>query len=219
MLVFFMQIGALWNQLSEWDFWYSKCFAKFCLIGVCWWSLAVCNKEIIGAISPSIFIFFIVAFLNTSKLLLIFNFLRGRIYNAFFMLFCPKILSLFAFFYFLDFFFLFPWCWMHVYKKKRHLWSMDSSGDMYFLNSVSFCQTICNSVFYGRGSTGNLDFCMITHRKLHSSLFQRARFSLRNCILYRPENHSYKEKAECEWKSLKRKEFFGGGLRFCETHF
>jgi len=163
MLVFFMQIGALWNQLSEWDFWYSKCFAKFCLIGVCWWSLAVCNKEIIGAISPSIFIFFIVAFLNTSKLLLIFNFLRGRIYNAFFMLFCPKILSLFAFFYFLDFFFLFPWCWMHVYKKKRHLWSMDSSGDMF--NSVSFCQNLQLCFL----EEVQLETLISAHSMLHSS--------------------------------------------------
>jgi len=218
-----MQIGDLSgiNWVSEVN---SKVICQiFCLIkgSVASRCNVVIRKLLVQYLQAFLF-FYCFAFLNTSKLLLIFNFFeRKNLQCVHFMLFCPKIYCpyLLSFSFFLDFFLLFPWCWMHVYKKKRHLWSMDSSGDMYFLNSVSFCQTICNSVFYGRGSTGNLDFCMLTQRKLHSSLFQRARFSLRNCILYRPENHSYKEKAECEWKSLKRKEFFGGGLRFCETHF
>lgn len=218
-----MQIGDLSgiNWVSEVN---SKVICQiFCLIkgSVASRCNVVIRKLLVQYLQAFLF-FYCFAFLNTSKLLLIFNFFweEESTMRSFHVVFARKYTVPICFLLvFLDFFLLFPWCWMHVYKKKRHLWSMDSSGDMYFLNSVSFCQTICNSVFYGRGSTGNLDFCMITHRKLHSSLFQRARFSLRNCILYRPENHSYKEKAECEWKSLKRKEFFGGGLRFCETHF
>jgi len=54
--------------------------------------------------------FYCFAFLNTSKLLLIFNFLRGRIYNAFISCcFCPKIycpyLLSFSFFWISFFYF------------------------------------------------------------------------------------------------------------------
>jgi len=145
MLVFFMQIGALWNQLSEWDFWYSKCFAKFCLIGVCWWSLAVCNKEIIGAISPSIFIFFIVAFLNTSKLLLIFNFWEEestmRFSCCFAQKYCPYLLS---FIFWISFFYFHDVECMCIKRRDTYdQWIVAETCSILFL----FVK-ICNSVFW-----------------------------------------------------------------------
>jgi len=208
MLVFFMQIGALWNQLSEWDFWYSKCFAKFCLIGVCWWSLAVCNKEIIGAISPSIFIFFIVAFLNTSKLLLIFNFWEEestmRFSCCFAQKYCPYLLSFFFgfLFYFHD-----VECMCIKRRDTYDQWIVAETCSILFL----FVK-ICNSVFWSRFNWKPwFLFTLCIYTMLH-----RARFSLRNYFSISSRNHSYKEKAEYVWKKSKKKRIWGG---LCEnTH-
>jgi len=145
-----------------------------------------------GAISPSIFIFYCFAFLKTQASCFWFNFSEEestmRFSCCFAQKYCPYLLS---FFFLISL--LFPWCWMHVYKKKRHLWSMDSSGDMF--NSVSFCQ--------------NLQLCFLKEVQLetlisvHSALYAyRARFSLRNFVyacMYRPEITVIKRKQSiCE---------------------
>jgi len=162
-----MQIGDLSgiNWVSEVN---SKVICQiFCLIkgSVASRCNVVIRKLLVQYLQAFLF-FYCFAFLNTSKLLLIFNFLRGRIYNAFISCcFCPKIYCpyLLSFSFFLDFFLLFPWCWMHVYKKKRHLWSMDSSGDMF--NSVSFCQNLQLCFL----EEVQLETLISAHSMLHSS--------------------------------------------------
>jgi len=106
-----MQIGDLSgiNWVSEVN---SKVICQiFCLIkgSVASRCNVVIRKLLVQYLQAFLF-FYCFAFLNTSKLLLIFNFLRGRIYNAFISCcFCPKIycpyLLSFSFFWISFFYF------------------------------------------------------------------------------------------------------------------
>jgi len=149
-----------------------------------------------GAISPSIFIFYCFAFLKTQASCFWFNFSEEestmRFSCCFAQKYCPYLLSFFFWFSL-----LFPWCWMHVYKKKRHLWSMDSSGDVF--NSVSFCQ--------------NLSLCFLKEVQLETLISVHSVQSsiLPQKFLYvSSRNHSFKKKAEYVWKKSKKKRIWGG---------
>lgn len=117
------------------------------------------------------------------------------------MLFCPKILSLFAFFFFGFLFYFHDVECMCIKRRDTYdQWIVAETCSILFL----FVK-ICNSVFRKRFNWKPWFLSTLTTElDSPSEIFVSSR------------NHSYKKKAEYVWKSLKRKEF-GEGLMWEHT--
>jgi len=118
------------------------------------------------------------------------------------MLFCPKILSLFAFFFFGFLFYFHDVECMCIKRRDTYdQWIVAETCSILFL----FVK-ICHSVFWKK----------FNWKPWFLFTLCRARFSLRNFCMYRPEITVLKRKQSMCEKSLKRKEF-GEGLMWEHT--